>query len=246
MIKRCFYIILLFGFTTGFASNPPSEGFYQHYITGNMKAWENTLNNLEIDYKNDPNLETLHEIVKAQYGLVAYYIGNNKKDKASAEITEAQKHLAKLSKAYPSKYLYKAWQGAFLGYRLGVSPWKVVYLGPQSQDYIELALENAPHSPEVNFEYANMKFWSPAIVGGDKKLSLVYYKKTIHLLERQGKTNDWYYLWALTAYANALKTMDNFEEATGVYNKILSIEPNYEWVANELAKTKQALPDLDL
>jgi hypothetical protein len=57
-------------------------------------------------------------------------------------------------------------------------------------------------------------------------------------LEQNQKTRQWYYLWAYTAYANALKTLGRTDDAQRVYEQIAAIEPEYQWVKEELLKKK--------
>lgn len=221
------------------------DNFYKYYLKGDMKSWNFELQNLKLQYQKKPTLELLETIVFAQYGIIGYKLGLKEKQAAKTELIQAQKNMDKLINKQPYNPKYQALKGAFLGFELGIQPWKAMIIGPESQQWIEKALLQNSKIPQANFEYANMKFWAPALVGGNKEVALSYYLKTINLLEQQKRTNDWFYLWALTAYANALKKTDQMNQAQDVYKKILAIEPGYEWVAKELSHTNHGLPNLN-
>jgi tetratricopeptide (TPR) repeat protein len=243
--RNIVFVAMALFFIQNKAFSNPTDKFYQFYISGNMVGWQNHLNELKLACHQSNSGDQLETIVFAQYGLIGYYLGRKEKELAQKELEQAQLYLDLLVKTHPEKQKYKALQGAFIGFELGISPWKAMILGPESQEIIIHALKKAPNEAQTNFEYANMRFWAPAIVGGNKTEALIFYKKTIELLETQKQTHHWFYLWALTAYANALNKTEQANAANQVYQKILKIEPNYEWVAKELSKNKNNLPDLD-
>jgi tetratricopeptide (TPR) repeat protein len=221
---------------TGFSSE--TEKFYQLYIKGDMKTWASTLNELTIQYEQSKNSALLEELVLATYGLVGYYLGNEQKELAAKSLQSGTHYLNLLAGSKPNNQTYQALKGAFIGFELGLNPWTAPFIGPESQTIINNAIKKAPNNPQTNFEYANLLFWSPKWAGGDKQKALQYYKKTIDLLEQNQKTRQWYYLWAYTAYANALKTLGRTDDAQRVYEQIAAIEPEYQWVKEELLKKK--------
>ncbi|PKP11646.1 MAG: hypothetical protein CVU09_02100 [Bacteroidetes bacterium HGW-Bacteroidetes-4] len=219
---------------TGFSSE--TEKFYQLFIKGDMKTWASTLDELTIQYEQSKNSALLEELVLATYGLVGYYLGKEQKELAAKSLQSGTHYLNILAGNKPNNQTYQALKGAFIGFELGLNPWKAPFIGPESQTTINNAIKKAPNNPQTNFEYANLLFWSPKWVGGDKQKALIYYRKTIVLLEQEQKTHQWYYLWAYTAYANALKTLGRSDDAQKVYQQIVAIEPEYQWVKEELLK----------
>ncbi|MGE4288048.1 MAG: hypothetical protein AB7E36_05115 [Salinivirgaceae bacterium] len=201
-----------------------------------MKTWASLLDELTIQYEQTKNLVLLEELVLATYGLVGYYLGNEQNELAAKNLQSGTYYLNLLVGSKPNNQTYQALKGAFIGFELGLNPWKAPFIGPESQTIINNAIKKAPNNPQTNFEYANLLFWSPKWVGGDKQKALIYYKKTIDLLEQKQKTRQWYYLWAYTAYANALKTLGHYNESQRVYQQIAAIEPEYQWIKEELLK----------
>lgn len=231
-------VLLVIGVTLiqqkkGFSSE--TEKFYQFYIKGDMKSWALSVDELRLNYEQSKNTALLEELVLATYGLVGYYLGSEQTEKAATTLKTGTQYLELLSTSKPKNQTYQALRGAFIGFELGINPWKAPFIGPESQTIINDALKKAPDNPKTNFEYANMLFWTPKWVGGDKQKALLYYKKTIELLEQNKQTREWYYLWAYTAYANALKSMGRNDDALRVYKQIAAIEPEYQWV-KELLK----------
>ena len=61
-------------------------------------------------------------------------------------------------------------------------------------------------------------------------------------MEQKNQKRDWYYLWALTAYANAVKEVYGSDKAKTIYSQILKIEPSYKWLKEEIIN----FPDFNL
>lgn len=218
----------------GFGSE--TEKYYQFYLKGDMKSWALSIDELKANYEQSKKEVLLEELVLATYGLIGYYLGNEQKEQAATALKSGTHYLELLTGSKPNNQTYQALRGAFIGFELGLNPWKAPFIGPESQTIINDALKKAPNNPQTNFEYANLLFWSPKWVGGDKQKALFYYKKTISLLEQNKQTRQWYYLWAYTAYANALKAMGRNDDARKVYQQIAAVEPKYQWVKEELLK----------
>ncbi|MGD9992429.1 MAG: tetratricopeptide repeat protein [Salinivirgaceae bacterium] len=234
IVALLFISIIITHQKKGFGSE--TEKFYQFYIKGDMKSWALSIDELKSNYEQSKKEVLLEELVIASYGLIGYYLGKGKKEQAEATLKSGSYYLELLNNSKPNNQSYQALKGAFIGFELGLNPWKAPFIGPESQTIINDALKKAPNNPQTNFEYANLLFWSPKWVGGDKQKALSYYKKTISLLEQNKQTRQWYYLWAYTAYANALKTMGCTDDARKVYQQIAAIEPEYQWVKEELLK----------
>lgn len=243
MLRKTFvYLIIVFCLQSVQSQEIYTERFYEYFVSGRMDLWEKELDGLKQEYTISKSLITLQQIVKAQYGLIGYYVGIEEKRKAAGELEIAHKNVDLLLEKLPNEKYLLAYKGALFGFEMGIAPWKVLYYGPKSQEYILKAIALAETDPESNFEYANMRFWAPAMFGGNKDEALIYYKKTINLIEEKNQIQDWYYLWVLTAYANALKEIGGKEAARPAYAKLLQIEPRYKWIKEEL----QEFPDFDL
>jgi hypothetical protein len=234
--------IFAFSLISGYCQTTPSNWrnlYYEHFVTGDMIAWENTLKEMKNSHKKQPDLKLLTQIVKAQYGLTAYYIGQNEDDKAEYELKAAQKHLKHLQKMEPNNPIHEAMQGAFVSFEMSLKPYKIPFLGPESVEYIEGAYKKAPNNYRVSFEMANYKFYAPGFAGGDKAFALKEYKRTIQQIEQAGDTKDWYYLWALTAYTNALKKAKQSNLVHAQLIKMKQIEPRYKWAQEQIKQNKE-------
>jgi Tfp pilus assembly protein PilF len=92
------------------------------------------------------------------------------------------------------------------------------------------------NNPLGYVQYANTLFYTPDFLGGSKKGALENFRKALVLMERDKEEikDDWNYLNLLTVIAQSYEKTGNNELADACYQKIITIEPNYDWVKNEL------------
>jgi tetratricopeptide (TPR) repeat protein len=86
----------------------------------------------------------------------------------------------------------------------------------------------------VLIEKGNSKHYAPSFVGGDPKEAIVFYHRAITNLNGSNQTRSWWYLNTLTQIALAAEKAKDYKLASKTYKEILSIEPNFKWVKDEL------------
>lgn len=209
---------------------------YNAYLVGDMDRWENILKRMELNYRMYDNEDLLNEIIEVQYGLIGYLIGADRKSDAEKVLKKAEENLEKLLKNNENNARLWAYKSAFVGFRIGISPYKAPFLGPKSFKYIDQAILFDSQNPYVLMEFANGRYYAPAFAGGDKRTALEKFKQAIYLLEQDSlkMQGRWYYLMAKTKYGNILMEDGNAKEALRIFNEILIFEPNYTWVSKEL------------
>ena len=202
-----------------------NETIYQAYTSGNMVEWEKAMDT----YKVTANADKL-ELINFQYGYIAYCIDQDKKEEAKKYMLKAKNLIAELEKQqYKVSTLY-AYKSAFIGFDMGISPYKALFIGHESLSFAEKSVA----IDETNFfgyiQLGNIAFYTPAMFGGSKTEAIIHYLKALELMEKDPEIlkSNWNYL-------NLLATIINAYHEQGQYCiKTLSIEPEFDWVKNHL------------
>lgn len=196
-----------------------------------MQLWEKSLNDTYEAYEKTQNDEFLQEFIMGSYGLIPYLIDNKELEKAENVLDKAQKSFKKLKNQ--EKYL--SFYGAFLAFEIGIDFYKAVFLGPKIMDYIDKSLEGNPTNPYGWLEKGNAEFHMPRAFGGSYEEAIVNYSKAVKSFEAKNDTRyNWVYLNTLTFLAQSYIELEQYKEAKKVYEKILQISPDFQWVKNEL------------
>lgn len=235
-MKKIFVtIVVLFTFLFAQANEAYKNNLYTAYTKSNMKLWESTITLMEYEYKQSGNIGLLYKLTNAEYGFIAYNIGNENVDKAEKHLKKAINYAEKLIES--GKYQSEAYalQGAFYAFKIGLKPITGAIWGPKSLRSINKAMELDASNPTAWLEKANSLYYMPEAFGGSKENAILHYKRAVNIYEQQGEIlNNWMYLNTLTTLAQGYENNGKHEKAVQVYKKILSIEPRFDWVKNEL------------
>lgn len=211
------------------------DRIYHAFVHKDMKVWEQALGEMEQMFVRQPSYPLLYDILLAQYGLIGYYLGV-KEDKLAASVLEkAFVNVSNLGNQKDFLAASKALEGAFIGYRIALSPLRAVYLGPRSLAAIDKGIEIDRANPNVWIEKGNATFYAPSAFGGSKSGSIAHYLEAIKLLEKNLANNHrWLYLNTLVALAKAYAETGQRELAIQTYRKSLAYEPDFAWVKEDL------------
>lgn len=124
---------------------------YKSYTQGRMNDWKAVLNDMEKLYKKSKNSQLLHELLENQYGYIGFCIKEDRKKEGSYYLEKARDNLEILMSERPDNAEYLAFEGAFLGYEMGIHKYKAMVLGPKAKDKIE----SEPDLLENNWIYVN-------------------------------------------------------------------------------------------
>lgn len=210
--------------------------FYSLYINGDMTEWVVVLELAKEELSEKPEPIILEDIVRAQYGLCAFYLGNNEDDKALKEIESAIKLVDDLEKYYPNQGWIYALRASFESFKLIISPFRFFFKGPMILSAINKSNDLSPNHVDVMFLKANQTFYLPSILGGDQLKGLEYFKTLEEKLLTHDikKEKNWFFLLYLTSNAIACNSASNYDESVRIYKEILMVEFEYLWVKNEL------------
>jgi len=227
-------ILVFFSGIELYAESPYKKIVYNAFISREMHKWANVIYTIEISTSSQ-TIEQKLELVDYYYGYAAFLIGKKQNESALKYIDKGEKTINTILKSSPNNASAYAYKGAFIGFRIGISKFKAIYLGPESASLINKAYELDKKNVQANIDKGNILYYSPSIFGGDKIEALEFYKKAIKLMENNNEIKQsWTYLNLLTTIALAYEKTDQPAHAKQTYEKILRIEPDFYWVKVDL------------
>jgi len=148
-----------------------------------MKKWESVI--LILEKQNPESISGKLELISYYYGYIGYLLGIKNYDLASKYIDKGDKLIAQVLKQAPKNATAYAFKGSFIGFRIGMSRFKAITLGPESNKNIAQALKLEPANIQAIVDNANVLYHTPRLFGGDKSHSLKLFLKSITLFEKK-------------------------------------------------------------
>jgi tetratricopeptide (TPR) repeat protein len=244
-MKSITTLVLLFAIIPVASPQEPTDyrqKLYDSYIRDQMHEWEQIITDMELEYEKSENQALLHELCFAYYGYIGYLLSLEEDKKAKKVLDLAMKKTKLLEEHQEDKPDVLALQGAMLGYKIVISKFSSMFLGPKANKYIKRAFETGENCFNCYSEMGNMKFYTPKFLGGSKTEAIPYYEKAVAILEnsRLKTDRDWIYINTVLQLANAHKEAGQQERACTLYKSILEYEPKAEWIRKDLyAECKQ-------
>ena len=234
--KTCITTILLLiiiSFTIQANFNRRKD-IYEAFVRGDMNKWMSIITEMEKtpgSWTKDQKLE----LTEYYYGLAAYHIGEKNYKSAKIIINKADVILDQLLKSDPKNATILAYKGSFTAYKISLDKIKVVVLGKESLKYLNEAYKYDPNNIQALTDKGHALFNAPKLFGGDKNEAIIFFLKSIALLEKNNlSSQNWFYLNNIVQAAKAYTETGQFEKAKQLYLKLLQKEPNFGWVKNEL------------
>jgi tetratricopeptide (TPR) repeat protein len=241
IIRHIVVILLPFamwGVTPLAASGQASynQRLYESYVDGRMELWKGILADMNLDYNRQEDPRLLYDLCFTYYGYIGYLISEEEEKAARAMLNEAMKRTDRLEKIYRDRPDVLALQGALLGFRIYLSKFTSLYLGPRSLNYIKTAYEAADTCFNCNVEMGNIKYYTPKVFGGSKEEALFYYEKAVQILETSSLKKDrhWLYMNTVLLLADAYTSTGRKAQACQLYEALLNYEPRADWIRKDL------------
>ena len=234
MERKKYLFLIVSSLCPFFSFGQHSDAIYKAYIRGDMDQWKYSIESLE-NIRNKTNKEKL-ELINYQYGYIAWCIDQG-------QINEAEKYLAKAERlinfleeetySLSTVYAYKA---AFIGFRIGISPYKAPFIGTQSLAYAKKSVTLDATNPFAYIQLGNIAYYTPKIFGGSKFEAMQQYKIALQLMEKNTSSmhQNWNYLNLLVILIHAHIDAGQYTKAKEYCIKALRIEPEFDWVKNNL------------
>lgn len=198
---------------------------YQAYLLKSQVIWKRTVDQFPPD---------TFERGMALYGLLNGTMAERDEKEFHQYYDETTELLEGLIKAGDHVAECRAILSAIYGLELSYNSWKGMFLGPKSAGLIQDAFREAPDNPLVVKLYASSKYYTPEMFGGDVQLAIEEFSRAVMLYEEAGAQTDWIYLDGLAHLGLAYQKSGQLDSALYVFDKALSLEPNFNWVKNSL------------
>jgi len=239
----CLLLLLTMGlFAHGQGSADYNQRLYLSYVKGEMDPWKGILQEMNREYERTGDQTLLYYLCFAYYGYVGYLISEEKEEKMVKEDLEmAIKRTDELYEILDGREDILALQGALIGFRIYLSKFSSMFLGPKTMKIIKTAYETGGAYFNCHLEMGNMLFYTPRMLGGSQTEAIPHYEKTVELLERSRLKTDrnWIYLNTVLVLANAYKETGRQDLACNLYKDLLEYEPEAKWIREDLyAKCK--------
>ena len=235
-MERTKYLVIAFvlWFTVTKAQTYNKDKIYNAYINGEMSQWKQIID--EMEEKTDKTKTFTLDLVNYHYGYIAWCIGNDKDQQAEEYLKKAQKHIERLERQNYKLSVVYAYKSAFIGFEIGLNPFYAPFIGSKSIEYAELAIEKNKKTHMAYIQLGNAQYYMPEMFGGSKTKAIDYYLKAKSLMEND-KNNiekNWNYLNLLIIIAQAYTETGKKQTAKEYYQKILAIEPGFQWAKDGL------------
>ena len=218
------------------AQNNYKTTIYNAYINGDMDKWGAVI--ASIEKQKASTVDAKLELISYYYGYTAFLIGTKNYDSATRYLERGEQHIDAVIKYNPKNATALAYKGSFIGFKIGISKFKAIALGPESNKHVMRALEIDPQNIQAIVDYGNSLYHTPRLFGGNKKEALKLFVKAMHLFENNGQTHkNWFYLNVITLVAQTYESLNQLQKAKAQYEKILRFEPEFKWVKNNLYPT---------
>lgn len=207
---------------------------YTAFITHDMAKWENVIKTIEAA-NNTNTVDQKLELINYYYGYIGWMIGQKQFKKAELYIPRGEKLIRQVLSVSPKNATAYSFKGSFLGFKIGIDKCKAIFIGADSRNSINKALELDPQNVQAIIDKGNLLYYSPSFFGGDKREALNYFLKGARLLEKNKETcQSWVYLNLLTIIASTYEKTDRLVDAKLTYEKIMRNEPEINWVKKDL------------
>jgi len=118
--------------------------------------------------------------------------------------------------------------------KIANSPMAAVTLSSKIYDLLDDAEKANPQNPVTFIIRGEMKYNTPKIFGGSYEDAVKNFNKAVSICEQYPDSElvdtKWGYLESLAWLGRAYKMIENYDAAKFVYQKALSIQPDFGWV----------------
>lgn len=228
--KYIYIILVLFNATFVFSQNHPE--IYKAFVKNDMGLWEATIETLEIQDSKAPKEQL--DLVNYYYGYIAYCIDQGWSKQARTYLAKARVIINKLEMASYQESMLLAYRSAFVGFDIGLAPFKAPFIGPKSLAFAEKAKSLNAKNAFAYVQLGNIAFYTPEVFGGSKEEALRHYLKAYYLEKENNVSTDWNYLNLLASIVLAYKEVEDYKFAKRFCEEALEVAPDFLWVKDEL------------
>lgn len=200
------------------------------YTQQTIGTWGSYITKISSELEKKPNDDLLFKRMMVRHMYIAHLLFNESESKEiDTQLEGMNSDLTELEKKseYASKCL--AFRSAYNAYCAVNSPATALYYLPKSFSFAKDAIAKSPNSPYSWSEYGNLQYCYALFLGGSFADAIHSFTKAIELIEKQQKNVacNWYYIHTLLFLAKSYEDNKQYKEANKIYDKILTIAPQF-------------------
>ena len=185
----------------------------------------------------------LYYITYADYKLLEMNLRSSGDGLFDKYYEEAEKNAEQLSKTNSIESEGKVLLAAVYMMKIANNPMSAIGLSGKILELLDDAEKIDPANPRVYLIRGSMKFNTPKMFGGSYEDAAMNFRKAISLFEKQEQADSlkpsWGYLESMAWLGRAYEQLNNNDSAKFIYQKALSVEPEFGWIKYSL------LPNLE-
>lgn len=211
------------------------EKAYIAFINSSIFMWSQIALEADKILNNESsNKEQKVKAIEFKYGFLYSCLSNNDEETYEKHLNKILEQIEILIKEHPNSSSLHTVNAGLMSIQMGFSPMKGMTLGQLSGKHIDKAISLDSLNADAWRQHASSKYFTPKMFGGDINVAIKSYERTIKLYSETYNTKDWKYLDALAWLGIAYEKNDMPQKAKEVYEKALSIEPEFTWIKNHL------------
>ncbi|MEG1586910.1 MAG: hypothetical protein RR346_08540 [Bacteroidales bacterium] len=218
---------------------------YDTYAARNFTGWPQMINTLQkTAFSPAGTTDSRLFVMTCYYGYIGHLLDIKQKEQASEWNKQANSIFKDLKDQLPDDPRVLALQSMFIAYDIAISPVKAPFQVGGMMSTARKALKEGPDELLANLANANILFYFPEALGGDKQKAITYYRKVYDFFKAHPAVaaTDWMYLNVMSTLAVANEAVGNNKQAMFWINEALQVRPDFVYVKTILLpRIKQKL-----
>lgn len=202
------------------------ERMYSFFLADDLMKWGpeitgySQMKNLTLDDKL--------ELCNYLYGFLSVAVEKEGKEVVERWFSLWIQYLSELEKAGTALSTTLVYRSALAAYKTMLYPGKAVTYAVQSMKLVDQALEADAENPLAVGLKGNMKFYTPAIIGGSKREAVEYYSRAVAILEHEClPVYRWNYTALQLCLVEGYEKTNQLDKAIALARKCLAANPDY-------------------
>ncbi len=227
---QIFLVCFVFMFTSVEAGVNLDSITYKSFAHQQFAAWPKII---ELETKNltpdNASIEDVEHLFINYYGYIGHLLDTKREKEAEVWLGKAQADFKPYFDKYSNEASINALYSMFLAYDMALSPVTAPFKLLRLNSIIKKAKELDKENYLVKISQANIAFYFPEALGGDKEEALNYYLQ-VYIYFKQHPAiakYDWVYLNTLSTICLVHEKLGRYKEAIDWAKLALTVAPDF-------------------
>lgn len=220
-------------FFSAYSQNSFRQATYKSYAARDFSGWPLILEQMQVQaFSPEGTLENQVQLLVNYYGYIGSLLDTNQKSKASIWTKKGNEVVKRVKVNHPNQASVLALESMFIAFQIAINPIKAPLYISSMMSSVKHAMKIDPNHYLANIAHANILFYFPSALGGDKLQAISYYKKVYNHFKSTplAATDNWVYLNIISTLGVANNEIGNVSEARRWCEEALKVEPNFVFV----------------